>query len=65
MKPEDLIKFALNRVNKGLSYGPDMATSRAMCLNDASAIIEMALADEQVEQARIEQFAAEFVKEAA
>lgn len=41
--PATLIEFALARINKGLTYGEDMFSSRELCDGDATHLIEAAL----------------------
>lgn len=42
---KESIQFALARLKTGLSYGPDMQSSRELCLADVKALLEKALLD--------------------
>jgi len=41
-KDAELEAFAAKRIAKGWSFGPDMASSRELCFNDARALLEQA-----------------------
>lgn len=50
MKAAEMIAFANDRIDKALAYGPDMAGPKAMIINDANVMIEMAIAKADAEE---------------